>query len=67
MKLSGIFDLAKDLVYFLVENRHMCSPFQSFCQHPGLKVISLNTNKNGKDFLFKKREFEKLFDYFSPL
>ena len=61
MKSSGIFNLAKELVYFLVENRHMCSPFQCFCLRPGLKV------RNGKDFLFKKREVEKLFDYFSPL
>ena len=64
MKLSGIFNRAKDLAYFLVENRCMRSPFKLFFQHPRLKVIWPNTNKKWQGFSFKKRDFEKLYDYF---
>ena len=40
MKLSGIFDRANDLVYFLVESRCMLFPVPIFfSQHPGLKLI----------------------------
>ena len=59
VKFSRIFHPAKDLVYF-------CGGKGRF-QHPGLRLIWKTLTRMGKDFLFKKREFEKLFYYFSPL
>ena len=57
----------KDLVYFLVETA-VCVPRSSFfVNFRDLELCDKRRTRNGNDFLFKKREFEKLFDYFSPL
>ena len=67
MKLSGIFDRAKDLIYFLLKTA-VCVPRSNFFVNMrDLKLYGQTRTRNGKDFLFKKREFEKLFDIFSPL
>ena len=55
MKLSGIFDPAKDLVFFLVENRCKCFPFKIFCQHPGVKVRWRERAKIGMARIFSSK------------
>ena len=47
---------------FVVEKGANPSLFKCWFQHQGLKVIWKTLARMGKDFLFKKREFEKLFD-----
>ena len=68
MKLSGILIPAKDFVYFLAESRCMSFTVPIFLSTSGTSSNKVNRRARiGKDFLFKKGEFEKLFDYFSPL
>ena len=60
--------MAKDLVYFLAESRCMLFPVPIFLSTSGTSSNKVITQARiGKDFLFKKGEFEKLSDYFSPL
>ena len=65
MKLWGIFVGAKDLVYFVVESRCMLFPVPIFFSTSGTSSNKVKTRARiGKDFLFKKRKFKELFDYF---
>ena len=67
MKLSGILTEPKTYLIFLLKTA-VCVPFSNFFVNiRDLKLPGQTPARNGKDFLFKKREFEKLFDYFSPL
>ena len=60
--------MAKDLVYFFAESRCVLFPVPFFFPTSGTSSDKVKTRARiGKDFLFKKREFEKLLDYFSPL
>ena len=68
MKFSGILIVAIDLVYFIAESRCMLFPVPIFLSTSGNSSNKVNRRARiGKDFLFKKGEFEKLFDCFSPL
>ena len=69
MKLSGIFDPAKDFVYFLVENHctYVVPRSNFFCQYPLLEVIrSKHAQESARIFSSKSMSLKSYSISFRP-